>query len=156
MPRSVAALAFLFCATAATLVACGGSGPPPVTPLPALRQREASGMTSPVKHVVIVIQENRSFDNFFATFPGADGTTTGKAAAMPASVASACKDDGQPVITQPTSIPLTKVTLTGDGFKNNFGADEDLVHIHSGFETERDQDKMDGFDLVGNNPDGSG
>ena len=29
------------------------------------------------KHVVIVVQENRSFDNLFATFPGADGTTVG-------------------------------------------------------------------------------
>jgi phospholipase C len=27
---------------------------------------------------VIMIQENRSFNNFFATFPGADGTTVGK------------------------------------------------------------------------------
>jgi len=157
MPRSAAALAFLLVATVATLVACASSGPAPVTPLPGAWQREAAGGTSsPIKHVVIVIQENRSFDNFFATFPGADGTTTGRAAAMPESIASTCKADGQPVITQPTSIPLTKVTLTGDGFKNNFGANEDLVHIHSGFEVERDQDKMDGFDLVGNNANGSG
>ncbi|MDP9223902.1 MAG: alkaline phosphatase family protein [Actinomycetota bacterium] len=26
-----------------------------------------------IKHVVIIMQENRSFDNFFGTFPGADG-----------------------------------------------------------------------------------
>lgn len=31
-----------------------------------------------IQHVVIMIQENRTFDNLFATFPGADGTTTGK------------------------------------------------------------------------------
>lgn len=31
-----------------------------------------------VRHVVIVIQENRSFDNLFATFPGADGTRYGE------------------------------------------------------------------------------
>ena len=30
------------------------------------------------KHVVILVQENRTLDNLFATFPGADGTTTGK------------------------------------------------------------------------------
>lgn len=29
-------------------------------------------------HIVLVIQENRSFDNLFATFPHADGTTIGK------------------------------------------------------------------------------
>ena len=26
-----------------------------------------------IKHVVIIMQENRSFDNYFGTFPGADG-----------------------------------------------------------------------------------
>ncbi len=31
-----------------------------------------------IKHIVIIVQENHSFDNLFATFPGADGTTTGK------------------------------------------------------------------------------
>jgi phospholipase C len=31
-----------------------------------------------IKHVVIMVQENHSFDNLFATFPGADGTTSGK------------------------------------------------------------------------------
>jgi phospholipase C len=30
------------------------------------------------KHVVIVVQENRTFDNLFATFPGAEGATVGK------------------------------------------------------------------------------
>jgi phospholipase C len=30
-----------------------------------------------IEHVVIMIQENRTFDNLFATFPGAEGTTTG-------------------------------------------------------------------------------
>jgi phospholipase C len=33
---------------------------------------------SKISHVVIVIQTNRSFDNLFATFPGANGATTGK------------------------------------------------------------------------------
>jgi phospholipase C len=40
----------------------------------------ASGSgSSNIQHVVVVIQENRSFDNLFATFPGADGTTQGRA-----------------------------------------------------------------------------
>jgi phospholipase C len=29
-------------------------------------------------HIVIIVQENRTFDNLFATFPGADGTTRGR------------------------------------------------------------------------------
>jgi phospholipase C len=32
---------------------------------------------SPIKHVVFLIKENRSFDNLFGRFPGADGATTG-------------------------------------------------------------------------------
>jgi hypothetical protein len=30
-----------------------------------------------VKHIVIILQENHTFDNYFGLFPGADGTTTG-------------------------------------------------------------------------------
>ncbi|MGB9652794.1 MAG: alkaline phosphatase family protein, partial [Candidatus Cybelea sp.] len=30
-----------------------------------------------IAHVVVVIQENRSFDDFFSTFPGAEGTIGG-------------------------------------------------------------------------------
>ncbi len=33
----------------------------------------------PIKHVVIIVKENRSFDNYFGTFPGANGATSGKA-----------------------------------------------------------------------------
>lgn len=32
---------------------------------------------SQIKHVVFIIKENRSFDNYFGTFPGADGATSG-------------------------------------------------------------------------------
>ena len=66
--------------------------------------------------MIVVIQENRSFDNFFATFPGADGTTSGQAAPMPSPIAASCANRGQPVITKPTTVPLTKVSLVGAGF----------------------------------------
>jgi phospholipase C len=135
--------------------ACAGGGSQVGAPVLPGMQREATSST-PIEHVVVVIQENRSFDNFFATFPGADGTTTGKAAAMPALMAQACKADGQRVVTRPTSIPLTEVTLTGEGFPKNFAADSDLNHIHRGFEIDRDNQKMDGFDLTGLDADGSG
>src|SRR6516162_4364024 len=46
----------------------GGPGPGPSA---------SPGSGNYIKHVVLMIQENRSFDNFFSTFPGADGTTTG-------------------------------------------------------------------------------
>ena len=30
-------------------------------------------MPIPIKHVVIVVKENHTFDNYFGSFPGADG-----------------------------------------------------------------------------------
>jgi phospholipase C len=51
-----------------------------VQALPAIHHLASS--TSPIQHVIIVIQENRSFDDLFATFPKADGTTTGQAEPM--------------------------------------------------------------------------
>lgn len=30
-----------------------------------------------IKHIVFMVKENRTFDNYFGTFPGADGATTG-------------------------------------------------------------------------------
>ena len=35
------------------------------------------GSISPIRHIVVLIKENRSYDNLFGRFPGADGTTTG-------------------------------------------------------------------------------
>ncbi len=40
--------------------------------VPAARAATEAGIHK-IKHVVIIMQENRSFDSFFGTFPGADG-----------------------------------------------------------------------------------
>lgn len=32
--------------------------------------------TTPIKHIVIIVKENRTFDSMFGTFPGANGATT--------------------------------------------------------------------------------
>jgi phospholipase C len=140
----------------AAIAACGGGGgfsraQPGLVPV----AHYHSG-TSPIAHVIVVIQENRSFDNLFATFPGADGTTSGQAAPMPSPIAQWCAAHGQPVITQPTSVPLTKVTLLGKGFKNNYIWDSDLYHVHRGYELELDGGKMDGFDLAKTGASGKG
>ena len=31
-----------------------------------------------IKHVIVIMQENRSFDHYFGTFPGADGIPAGR------------------------------------------------------------------------------
>jgi len=47
------------------------SHPPPFAPAEDVQTKW------PIKHVVILMQENRSFDHMFGTFPGADGVTVG-------------------------------------------------------------------------------
>ncbi len=56
---------------------CGGGGTPSAAPQP-FRPLPPAKKGKWFTHVVIVIQENRTFDNLFATFPGADGTLQGK------------------------------------------------------------------------------
>src|SRR5438270_5594857 len=55
--------AFAVLATLA-LAGCGHSGVNR-SPIPAAIHR--------IRHVIVVMQENRSFDNYFGTYPGADG-----------------------------------------------------------------------------------
>ncbi|MGA8533784.1 MAG: alkaline phosphatase family protein, partial [Candidatus Tumulicola sp.] len=76
-----------------------------------------SGGSSPLKHIIIVIQENRTFDNMFNGFPGANTVKTGKG-------------HGKTYTLQ--EIPLAWRY--------------DLNHDHSQFLEDYDQGKDDGFD----------
>jgi phospholipase C len=58
----IAAAVFVNAVPRATVVAA---------PIPSLPQ--IAGGIHTIKHVIVVMQENRSFDNYFGTFPGADG-----------------------------------------------------------------------------------
>jgi phospholipase C len=42
------------------------------------RDATPSKVEIPVKHVVFIIKENRTFDNYFGRYPGADGATEGE------------------------------------------------------------------------------
>ncbi|TMK92962.1 MAG: phospholipase, partial [Actinobacteria bacterium] len=44
-----------------------------VAPEPIPARPLIAGGIQKIKHVIVVMQENRSFDNYFGTFPGADG-----------------------------------------------------------------------------------
>ncbi len=127
-----AELLFALLAAGAGLAACGtpGSGSPSVLPA----SWNAQARKTPIQHVIVAIQENRSFDDFFATFPGADGTKVGKAAPMPPAIAQSCKTP----ITKPTTVPLKEVSLIGNG--------QDLDHTHHAFMTSWNDGNMDGFD----------
>jgi phospholipase C len=99
---------------AAALIGCG-SGGIVSTPLSLLPIRQAIP-PSPIQHVVIIMQENRSFENLFNGFPGADTVQTG--------------------IRNGQQIPLQPVAL-GDG--------RDLEHSHPDWWKQWNYGKMDGF-----------
>jgi phospholipase C len=85
---------------------------------------------TPIQHVVIVVQENRSFNNFFAKFPGAVYKTTG----IPT------KDHG--------TVDLQEVALVPDGQPSPVCHHSDIAHGWGQFWTSYDNGKMDGFDRV--------
>jgi phospholipase C len=75
--------AALASALAFALTACGGGqqngvAGPGVIPGGGATAPATAASSSPIKHVVLIVQENRSFDNLFAHFPNADGARTGK------------------------------------------------------------------------------
>src|SRR4029079_6127697 len=41
------------------------------------RVSRSSGDIHKIRHVIVIMQENRSFDHYFGTFPGADGIPMG-------------------------------------------------------------------------------
>ncbi|HEY1654232.1 MAG TPA: alkaline phosphatase family protein [Candidatus Tumulicola sp.] len=72
---------------------------------------------SPIQHVVVIMQENRSFDNFFHDFPGAHGATSGMGHGV--------------------KYPLQPVDLQFP---------QDPIHSHWEFLEDLDGGKNDGFD----------
>src|SRR5438874_3619725 len=54
---------------------CTGSSPGPSSNGPPASSADPTRLTGihKIQHVIIVMQENRSFDNYFGTYPGADG-----------------------------------------------------------------------------------
>ncbi|MGA7200264.1 MAG: alkaline phosphatase family protein, partial [Candidatus Cybelea sp.] len=124
------------CAIAAILAACsGGATSSSVGEHGGLLPASSSGSGSPIRHIVLIIQENRGFNNFFATFPGATGTTVGK--------------ESVSGVTQ--SINLTETPLVD---KKN------LSHSYTSFLRAYDGGKMNGFNLIASpgsgKPEGSG
>ncbi len=89
--------------------------------------RQADTASTPIRHVVLMIQENRTFNNLFATFPGAVGATTGY---------GLVKKTGKYVR---TPIALTEANLTDHG---------DVTHLYKAFLTAYHQGGMDGFNLI--------
>jgi phospholipase C len=76
LPRAVAPLLLL----AAVVASAIGLAPPRSEPASA--QAEPEGIFK-LDHLIFIVQENRSFDHYFGTFPGADGLPTDPATGEP-------------------------------------------------------------------------
>lgn len=75
--RPTTALGFVFWVVAFSN-GCGGGGT--ISSLSAPSSSPPSGAPagfSAIQHIVFIIKENRTFDNYFGTFAGADGATSG-------------------------------------------------------------------------------
>lgn len=74
--RPLLRVAFLFL-LGALAAGCGGNA----GSLPAEKLAHPNGVrpatSDPIQHIVLLVQENRTFNDLFATYPGVTGTTTG-------------------------------------------------------------------------------
>ncbi|HZY98135.1 MAG TPA: alkaline phosphatase family protein [Candidatus Baltobacteraceae bacterium] len=108
---------------AALLSACSGNVTPPTSsfsnPNAVLARLHTvkPAAASPIQHVIVVIQENRTTDNTFNGFPGADTVTKGLDA------------NGKTVALEPQGLEW----------------EYDPSHSHPSLATEYDNGKMDGF-----------
>ena len=103
------------------VVLCGlvalALGQVPGTPVAA---RTLAQDATQITHIVFIIKENHTFDNYFGTFPGADGATTGRLST------------GQVVTLGHTPDPLLA----------------DIEHTPQAAQIGFDHGKMDGFDKI--------
>ena len=110
--------------------------------------RPSSGSASKyISNVIVVIQENRSFENFFAGWPGANAPMSGCASPQPSgnAVVMPASQQGLP----PSSISCpgkdSVVTLHQVTFKDN----ADLEHDWGSSMIEWNKGQMDGFSAYG-------
>jgi phospholipase C len=104
---------------------CGGGGSPLVWGPPQHFTTPPNVPNVPlgsnaIRHVVVIVQENRSFDNLFHGFPGADTATSG------------ASHSGQ--------VALEPIGLASP---------DDIEHLHETFLVEYDGGRLDGFDQAG-------
>ena len=129
----------------AFMAGCGGSQPPisaPNTDGISSQSHRADALLPPAKHgtgpsgyisnVIVIIQENRSFENFFAGYPGANAPTYGCGA--PSNVGNRRASNGCPLGDE--VIPLHEDT---------FEKEPNLSHLYEAAIIDWNNGRMDGF-----------
>jgi len=93
-----------------------------------------------IKYVFVLFQENRSFDFYFGTYPGANGLFTKPAAQTPGFNQPIVNTDGTVSLISPFKIPQS-VTAPGVGNVLLYPEDTDSVnHGHAGIDAKLDLD----------------
>jgi phospholipase C len=113
--------------TAATQTPTSDTSAPPSSPPPE---------ENPIQHVIFLIKENRSFDSYFGTYPGAEGTTVGKTLS--------CSDTG--------CVPGEDVPLK----QAPYIQPHDITHGFSSGLYSINGGAMNGFNIIGSGQDLSG
>ena len=130
----------LWALTAVAAIALSGCSSSIATPNQVPLTRPSSPPpSSKIQHVVILLQENRSFNNIFMGFPGADTSTTGKCREYTNKQYKETFCKGGQVVT------LHRITLQTTGVPEG---GTDIQHDHKGFVQEYDGGAMDGFDTL--------
>lgn len=109
------------------LSACGGASNAVPSGNAARTSARHQSSSYPITHIVLMVQENRTFNDLFATFPGAVGTTTG------------LERIGSGKKAKQVPINLTEVNLAGS---------KDLDHLYHAYKTAYDKGKMDSFNRI--------
>src|SRR2546421_9116125 len=60
------------CSTEVSASSTSSQGPPATEPPSTVPASALHGIHK-IRHVIVIVQENRSFDSYFGTYPGADG-----------------------------------------------------------------------------------
>ncbi|HEX5478716.1 MAG TPA: alkaline phosphatase family protein [Dehalococcoidia bacterium] len=95
-------------------------------PSPQAQPQQTQQARTPINHLVVLFQENHTFDNYFGTFPGADGIPAGTCVPVePNAPSQGC--------IKPFHIGDNDVRLS------------DLDHSASTFKRQLDGGKLDGF-----------
>ena len=146
-------LAYAIITVAAILIIVGGFT------LPVLEQTAVRGSGSQIQHLIFIVQENHSFDNYFGTYPGANGIPMGTKIPFDPNqtrlgyVRPFHLDVSQPILIVGDELPpgvadpddLQQAQSTGPYHLDNESTGMDLSHAWSVAHEAWDNGKMDGF-----------
>ncbi|MBV8198604.1 MAG: hypothetical protein JO263_10740 [Candidatus Eremiobacteraeota bacterium] len=117
------ALSALLCSPGCSSNTATATAPPVQGTTSTLRTNARAGMghltSQYISHVIVIIQENRSFENFFAGYPGANAPMTG-CANVPHPGRTATRNSGSGCPTGDTVVPLHEITFKGPDIEHDW------------------------------------